>query len=794
MSKYLYLEENKIVFANGVFALGYKLELPEKYSLGKDDYISLNEYWNKALKDLPIGSIFYKQDVFLKTAFDSSNFRNTNFLENATQKHFDGMTYIKHDCYLFFILPSQEVINHSLINPFKKLNKKDFDGFDKKIDAFIQSVSETVQYLNSIKLQGGNRLVVSEMEDYFLKNYYDLYFNLFDESKISDRIFNHSDIIIGTQHASLICMLDEEKLPDTFSTHRKDKYLSNDKTEFFKNYGENFSFDLDFSHIYNQICVIDDNRKHLDDLRKRNEQLKKSSSFDKQNKYFADVTDGIIQDLVENIDTVRMIRGHNNIIVIADSEQELSSNVLKVNEQFRDIDVKPYVPTGNYLNALYNNSFPFFSQYLTERQLYIASLEMFCTFLNNTGNYKNENTGILYNSRLANTPVYVDTWDDKKKNINARNFFILAPTGFGKSFNANHIISSYYSQGTKIVIIDLGGSYKKLSALFPNDIAYITYESGKSLGINAFDIKELTSDILDELVENVGVHYRVGKEVSDVEKTSLRMLIEHYYKVTSSDYSLPNFVLFIKNNSDILESLKIKKEFFNRDEFLHLMSAFTEDGSYSFLYAKSDSDIGEEIKDKKIIVFELDKAKDSQLLLTVMLQLVYTTIDKVIWRDKANKGVVLFDEVAESLKWDGVLGRIGYYFQAIRKQNAAVGIVLQSESQLPVSPISKAIVENTQVLYVLGAKDFRSLQNRFGLSEHAYYQLCSIQSDFSAKRPYSELFIMRGKIHQVYRLETPKQVYWAYQTEGADNQKLLDIYDECQDMEKAINQFLITKN
>lgn len=795
MSKYIYLEGNKIVFANGVFGLGFKLELPEKYSLGGDDYASLNEYWNKALKDLPIGSIFYKQDVFLKTKFDSSSFRTTNFLENATQKHFDGMTYIKHDCYLFFLLPSQEVINHSLINPFKKLNKKEFDGFDEKIEAFTQSVLETVQFLNSLKLQGGNRLIVSEMEDYFLKNYYDLYFNLFDESKTSDRFFNHNDINIGTQHASMICMLDEEKLPETFSTHRKDKYLSNDKTVFFKNYGENFSFDLDFSHIYNQICVIDDNRKHLDDLRKRNEQLKKSSSFDKQNKYFADVTDEIIQDLVQNIDTVRMIRGHNNIIVIADSEQELASNVLKVNEQFRDIDVKPYVPTGNYLNALYNNSFPFFSQYLTERQLYIASLEMFCTFLNNTGNYKNENTGILYNSRLANTPVYVDTWDDKKKNINARNFFILAPTGFGKSFNANHIITSNYSQGMRQVIVDLGGSYKKISALFPNDTAYITYEHGKSIGVNPFLISEITTEKIEELVEFVGIHYKRGSEVSEMEKTSLKMLVESYYTNFKSDYrSMPDFVLYIKYTPTILKDLNIKEEFFNREEFLHLMGEFVENGAYAFLYKQSDKDLGEELKDKKIIVFELDQARSNQLLLTVMLQLVFTTINKTIWQDKSTKGVILFDEVAEQLQWDGILRRIQYFYQAIRKQNGAIGIILQSESQLPENPLSKAIVENTQILYVLNAKDYRSLQKRFDLSEHAYYQMCSIQSNFSAERPYSEIFIMRGKIHQVYRLEVPKQVYWAYQTEGADNQKLLDVYEECQDMETAINKFLITKN
>lgn len=788
--KIIYQNNNQIVFANGVFGVAYKLELPEKYSMGEQDYISLNEYWNKALKDLPIGTIFYKQDVFLKEKFDTSNFRNTNFLENATARHYNGMDYINHDCYLFFLLPSQEVINESLTNPFKKLDKKIFEGYDGKMNAFIESVLETVQYLNSVKLQGGNRLIISEMNDYLLKEYYDLYFNLFDDEKISDRFFNTNNINIGTKYASMICMLDENKLPETLATHRKDKYLSNDKTVFFKNYGENFSFDLDFSHIYNQICIIDDNRKHLDDLRKRNDQLHKSSSFDKQNVHFAKVTDDIITDIVENIDNIRIVRGHNNIIIIADTEEELARNVLKANEQFRDIDIKPYVPTGNYLNALFNNSFPFFTQYLTENQLYIASLEIFCSFLNNTGNYKNDNNGILYNSRLSNIPVYLDTWDEKKKNINARNFFILSPTGFGKSFNANHIISSYYSQGVKTVIVDLGGSYKKLAALFPNDTAYITYEQGKSIGVNPFNIQEITTEKLEELVEFIGVHYKRGGEVSEMEKTSLRKLVEAYYNSSYSDYSLPDFVLFIKESVDILEKLEIKDEFFNREEFLHLMSEFVGNGAYAFLYKKSEKDLGEDIKDKKIIVFELDQARENQLLLTVMLQLVSTTINKVIWNDKSTRGIVLFDEVAEQLQWDGVLRRIQYFYQAIRKQNGAIGIILQSESQLPESPLSKSIVENTQVLYVLNAKDYRSLQNRFGLSEHAYYQLCSIQSNFSAKRPYSEIFIMRGNVHQVYRLEVPKQVYWAYQTEGADNQKLLNMYNECGNMETAINKFL----
>jgi type IV secretory pathway VirB4 component len=432
--------------------------------------------------------------------------------------------------------------------------------------------------------------------------------------------------------------------------------------------------------------------------------------------------------------------------------------------------------------------------------LYLSSLEVFCAFINNTGNYKNDDVGILYNSRIDNVPVLVDTWDDNKKYVKARNFFILAPTGFGKSFNANHIISSYLAQGVKVVIVDLGGSYRKLASLFPNQTAYVSYKQGVSMGVNPFELdnnfKEkkgrLNNDKIDELVEFIGVHFKRDSELSEIERASLRKLIEVYYKNTEIQHSLPDFVLFVKNTPDLLEELEIKEAFFNKAEFLHLMSEFVDGGIYDYLYKEKGNSVGDSLKGKDIVVFELDKVKDNALLLSIMLQMVSTTIDKVIWQDKRNKGIVLFDEIAEQLKWHGVLGRVQYFFQAIRKQEGAIGIILQSESQLPDNNLSKAIIENTQILYVLGAKDYRSLQKRFDLSEHCYYQMCSIQSDFNAERPFSELLILRENTHQVYRLEVSKEVYWAYQTAGAQNQQLLDKYKEVGNMEKAIKQFLLT--
>ncbi|WP_134344429.1 TraG family conjugative transposon ATPase [Flavobacterium psychrophilum] len=794
MNKLLFLENNKAVFDNGVFGIAYKLELPEKFSLGKEDYTDLNNYWHSALKDLPINTVFFKQDIFLEKKYSTEHFKEDNFLQKDTKKYFSKWDYLEHNCYLFFLLPSQEINNTNLINPFARVTKKTFESFDDTIESFIESVESVILSLKSIKLKGGNTLKLTDFEEVALKNYYELYFNLFDSQYISDIQVNNNNINIGEKYASLVCLLDEDKLPEHLDSQIKDKTMSNDKTEFFRNYGDNFSFDLDFSHIYNQIVIIDDNRKHLNDLKIRNVKLHKMQGFDTSNKFFAKATDEIIEHITTNLDTVRLVRAHNNIIVIANNEEELSKNVLKTIEAFRDIEIKPYIPTGNYLIALFNYSFPFYTQYLTDKQYYVASLEIFCSFLSNTTDFKNDDVGVLYNSRLSNLPVLVDTWDEKKKNINARNFFILAPTGHGKSFNANHIVRTYFERGTKIVIVDLGGSYKKLSALYPNDTAYITYKEGDSIGINPFDKSEtdvIGSDKIEELVNFIAIHYKRDSEITEIEKTSLRKIVEYYYKEIVSDYSMVNFICFIKDRKEtLLNLLAINSEFFNINEFLHLMSEFIDTGVYSFLYKSNESTLGRNLHDKGIIIFELDAVRNNPLLLTIMLNLVSTTIDKVIWKDKSTKGIVLFDEVAEQLKWNGVLRMIGYFYQAIRKQGGAVGMILQSESQLPDNDISKAIVENTQVLYVLYAMDYRSLQKRFKLSEHAYYQLCSMQSNFSSKIPYSEIFIMRGNTHQVYRFIAPKKVYWAYQTEGIENQNLLNIYEETNDMEKAINQYI----
>ena len=132
-----------------------------------------------------------------------------------------------------------------------------------------------------------------------------------------------------------------------------------------------------------------------------------------------------------------------------------------------------------------------------------------------------------------------------------------------------------------------------------------------------------------------------------------------------------------------------------------------------------------------------------------------------------------------------------FYYQAIRKQEGAIGIILQSINQLPNNSTSASILENTQVIYSLNnEKGYGELVKRLNLSSHDLNQLKSIKNNFSGSRKYTEIFIKIGKESNVFRLEVPPEVYAAYLTDGAENDRIMRIYKEGGCMETAIKKFV----
>jgi len=781
--------QDNIIFANnGNVVLCYEGNLPEIYSLSASDFEDMHGAWFQALKSLPVGTVVHKQDCYLKKSYTSKQLPNNTFLEKATYEHFKGREYIEHKCYLFFILTKNKALNNpKYVNPFRKVSKGIVPELDDNIKIFANSVSDSVSFINNSRKVSLRPLIEKE-----IVGLTETYFNGFNEGFDTDIILDKKSVTIDENHFDALAINSELCFGESVQRSKTNEKFTSDDFVFHQGFIDGLGLALNENHIVNQILYLDDKQKWRKLLDKKIEELNKSSNFGSQNK----VVLGKIQHILDQInadDNARIVRGHLNIIYWSREARELEKITSKIKTVFKELDITPYYPRGEERKNYILNSYCCFSSNFSNYDVYVTDLKhALCLFINNT-NYKSDATGIIFNDREHNIPVLKDVWDERKKRIKARNFAIFAPTGEGKSFLANNILRQYFESGVRLVIIDLGGSYTKFAKLYPEQYTVLRYESGKNLGINPFYISAL-NDLTPERLEDLSVFlfelFASDLKVTKAQSVSVKKILRHYFDSTADNHSLEGFYSFIeRNQEDLLDTLKIHPDYFNVTSFLHVMSEYVGDGLYSFLFEVSE-DQTYKIEDKRLIVFELDEVKDNKEILSVMLKLIKSAIQRTIWKNRAEKGIILFDEFAKQLKFENVLESVEFYYQAIRKQNGAIGIILQSINQLPNNSTSASILENTQVIYSLNnEKGYDELVKRLNLSSHDLNQLKSIKNNLSGPRKYTEMFIKIGKESNIFRLEVPKEVYAAYLTDGQENEAIMAIYEKTKNMEQAIKEF-----
>ena len=783
------IQGNTVFASNGNVVLGYKVFLPEIYSLSENDFQALHAGWFQAFKSLPVGIVIHKQDIYKKSSYKAKELPDTTFLQQATHRYFKDREYLRHQSYLFFVLPMDKVLNTAkYINPFRKTEKRIHKKLNHQVKEFIGAVGDAISYINNSR-----KVSILPLDPDHILELTHRYFNGFNEDFDTDIELDKKGIVIGDHHFDVLAINNERCFGEVLQSSKVNEKFTSDDFNFHQGFIDGLGLNLNENHIVNHILYLDDKHKWRKLLEKKIEELSKSSNFGTQNK----VVLNKIQDIVEQINednSSRIIRGHFNIIFWCPEAKQLGKIASKIKTEFKELDMIPYYPKGEERKHYFLNSYPCFASNFSDEDLYVTDLKhALCLWINNT-NYSSDATGIIFNDRQHNIPVLKDVWDEKKKRIKARNFAIFAPTGEGKSFLANNILRQYFEADVRLVIIDLGGSYSKFAKLYPDDHIILRYEKGKNIGINPFYISS-EGDLTPERLEDLSIFLlellAEGNNLSKGKEVAMKKVLLYYYKQVRNHHSLASLYEFVDDNKDtIIEDLNIREEDFSCYDFLHILSEYVEGGLYSFLLSMGE-DQTYRIEDKRMIVFELDEVRDNKEILSVMLKLIKSAIQRTIWQNRSEKGIILFDEFAKQLKFKNVLESVEFYYQAIRKQNGAIGIILQSINQLPGNTTSASILENTQVIYSLrNEKGYHELQKRLNLSAHDLIQLQSIRNNLTGKQKYTELFIKIGKQSNIFRLEVPPEVYAAYLTDGTENQAIMAIYKKTNNMEKAIKEFI----
>lgn len=560
------LEDNLVFANNGNLILAYEAQLPEIYSQSEQAFEAMHDMWFQGFKNLPIGTIVHKQDIYQKQKFKAKDLPRATFLARATHDYFKGRDYMTHRCLLFFVLTKNNTLNNAKYsNPFRKVSEDTIQELNERTRHFKEAVTDAVSYINN-----GQDIKLRPLNPEEIQSFSRAYFNGFNTGYDTDILLDSSTadghIAIGEHYFDVLAVNSELCFGEAVQTSKPNEQFTSDDFIFHQGFTDGLGLVLHADHIVNQILYLDDKHKWRKLLEKRVEQLSKSARFGSQNKVALAKVQHIL-DTINTDDNARIIRGHFNVVYWAKAPTQLKRIRSKIKTEFKELDITPYYPNGKERKNYFLNSYFCFSSNFSDYDLFVTDLKhALCLFIGNTA-YKSDPKGILFNSRVNNTPVLKDVWDDEKTRIKARNFALFAPTGEGKSFLANNILRQYFESGVRLVIIDLGGSYTKFAKLYPDDHAVLRYERGKSLGINPFYIKDkedLTPQRLEELSVFLLELFAADKQAGKAQSVALKKILQDYYANTAARHSLDSFYRYIAQRKDkLLPRLDIHPDYFN---------------------------------------------------------------------------------------------------------------------------------------------------------------------------------------------------------------------------------------
>src|SRR5262245_24123093 len=96
------IEHDCILSRQGDLTLAFEVMLPEIFTLSNEDYESLHHAWIKAVRLLPAGSVFHKQDWFTESRYIADFSKEGQcFLARGSERFFNERPFLDHHCLLY---------------------------------------------------------------------------------------------------------------------------------------------------------------------------------------------------------------------------------------------------------------------------------------------------------------------------------------------------------------------------------------------------------------------------------------------------------------------------------------------------------------------------------------------------------------------------------------------------------------------------------------------------------------------------------------------------------------------
>ena len=766
---------------------------------------------------MPNYSILHKQDIFITEKYEPDIRRDElSFLSRSFERHFNERPYLHHACYLFLTKTTKERSRqqsnwNTLCRGFlvpKEIRDKE------TVERFMEAVGQFESIVNDSGLVRLERLTTEEItgtenEPGIIERYLTL--SADGTTMLQDMQLNPDEMRIGDKRLCLHTLSDLDDLPGKVRTDGRYERLSTDRSDCRLSYAAPVGVMLPCDHIYNQWIFIDDSNENLSRFEKMAKNMQSLSRYSRSNQINKEWLDEYLNEAHTN--GLQSVRCHCNIIAWAENGDELRRVKNDVGSALALMECTPHHNTTD-LPALYWAGIPGNeADFPAEETFYTFTGQALCFFTAETC-YRNSLSpfGIRMVDRLTGKPVFLDISDlpMKKGIVTNRNKFILGPSGSGKSFFTNHLVRQYWEQGTHILLVDTGNSYKGLCDLIHqktggDDGIYFTYKENDPISFNPFFTEDYQYDIekrdsIKTLI--LTLWKREDEPPRRSEEVALSNAVSLYIeKIKKNRKIKPNFNSFYdfvrKDYRKILADKNVREKDFDVDGFLNVLEPYYKNGEYGYLL-NSDKEL--DLLNKRFIVFELDVVKDNPILFPVVTIIIMETFINKMRRLQGIRKMILIEEAWKAIAKEGMANYIRYLFKTVRKFYGEAVVVTQEVDDIISSPVVKeTIINNSDCKILLDQRKYQNkfdqIQNLLGLTDKERSQILSINLANAANRLYKEVWIgLGGTQSAVYATEVSAEEYLCYTTEETEKLELTRLTEKLGgNIELAIKQLAESK-
>lgn len=461
----------------GDYSTILKMDNPvRKYSADTDGYYEFTSLMASVLQVLGEGYAIHKQDVFVRKKFNISNIAGKNsdakkrFLSDAYFKFFNGRPYVESQTYLTI---TQRGRNGGL-KTYDADKWRDFQVKIQKVHDRLKSENVNCRFLSGKECQ-------EYTERFFAVDFKNEVISMTDFNVESEKI------CMGDEQLKVYSLLDVDDpgLPGTLHPYAD---INVNNTVMPQDLLSDLSTlpDVD-TIIYNQIIFLPNQKREIAKLEKKKN---RHASIPNPNNQIAveDIND-VLNEIARN--GKQFVYAHYNLIVKTSADKNLQkvTNSLEnlLARYSMHLSKRAYNQLELFVASFPGNCFELNADY--DRFLTLSEPALCLLYKEHQQKGDDTNLKCYYTDRQG-VPMAVDVSgkEGKIRYTDNSNFFVLGPSGSGKSFFMNTVMRQYYEQDTDIVIVDTGDSYEGLCSYFEG--IYITYSKEHPISMNPFKIEK----------------------------------------------------------------------------------------------------------------------------------------------------------------------------------------------------------------------------------------------------------------------------------------------------------------